>query len=298
MPVPLLNSCINERYEVVTELGRGGMATVYQAYDRERKAEVALKALHQEQLVEERKVERFLREFEILSSCTHPNIAAAYDQGLIENSIPFFTLELLQGKNLADFIKERSSQNKIDLGSSVVLLLQVARGLAHLHEKGVAFCDLTPSNIFLSDVAGQAAATVKLMDFGIARYVNNQSDKKNESKVGTALYMSPEQSSQQPLDLRTDIYSFGVVAFELLTGKPPFKTEVEYKVEFLHQMAAVPSAKEFNKEIPSALDRLIKRCMEKDREHRFSSIAEVVSRLESVAAKLAAPSIFQRIFGR
>jgi serine/threonine protein kinase len=297
MSGPLLKSCINERYEVVAELGRGGMATVFRAYDRQRKAEVALKVLHQEQLVEERKVERFLREFEILSSCTHSNVVAAYDQGLIENSIPFFTLELLQGKNLADFIKERSSQNKIDLGASVGLLLQIAHGLAHLHEKGVAFCDLTPSNIFLSDVAGQAATTVKLMDFGIARYINNQSDQKNESKVGTALYMSPEQSSQQPLDLRTDIYSFGVVAFELLTGKPPYKTEVEYKVEFLHQMANVPSAKELNKEIPSSLDRLIRRCMEKDREHRFSSIREVVTRLESVVTSLSAPSLFQRIFG-
>lgn len=284
------DTVINGRYKIREELGQGGMATVYAAEDLQKNTPVAIKILNVEQLSDERRVARFLREYEILAKLNHQNVVRVYEQGTMEDGAPFFTMELLKGSSLAAY-----ATTERNISTLTTLLTKVAESLSYIHTQGVVFCDLTPANIFVLQSSPEVSE-VKIIDFGISRILAAQTAEDRGTKVGTLSYMSPEQSRREEVDARTDIYSFGILAYEILTGEVPYKNEVEYKVEFQHQMAELPSARARNREIPSTLDRLIRRCMEKEREHRFETMVEVVERLQALQNAGENPSFIRKIF--
>jgi len=280
-----LGTLIQNRYQIISELGSGGMATVYLAHDSQTEKDLALKVLNSDQLDERRK-KRFLNEFEILKALSHPGVVTVYEQSE-EAGTPFFSMEYIAGQSLSEKIKAEASNSS--LSDSLALLKNISQALQYVHEKGVIYCDLKPDNILIS---GNNEA--RLLDFGIAQKANEHREEDNNI-AGTSLYMSPEQIKNEPLDFRSDIYSFGVLAFELLSGRVPFDSEARFTVTASHLAAKVPSVKDFNPEVPEALQTMIKICMEKDRKNRYEKISQLISKLESIKTE-GSPNWLKSLF--
>ncbi len=264
-------------YRVLSKLGGGGMGIVYEAEDLRLGRHVALKFIPEHLAKDPRALERFMREARAASQLNHPNICTIHD---IEdnNGHPFIVMEKLEGESL----KQRIHGKPLDLESLLDIAIQVADALAASHAKGIVHRDIKPANIFLTP-NGQ----VKILDFGLAKLakdgsVGTTTDSSLEESLtqvgvipGTAVYMSPEQARSEDLDVRSDIFSFGVVLFEMATGKKPFTgTNV---VTTLHAVlnSKPPSPRSINPEVPPELEAIIGKAMEKDRDRRYKNAAEM-----------------------
>ena len=265
-------------YEVRAWIGSGGMGDVYRAHDEQLDRDVALKLLPALEAAQTDRLTRFTREAQILASLNHPNIAAIY--GLEQSGgLPALVLELADGPTLADLI----ARGPIELGDAVSIALQVAAGLEAAHERGIVHRDLKPSNI-----AVLADGTVKLLDFGIATALHSESTSSTTSPAatGTPAYVSPEQVKQRLTDKRTDVWAFGAVLFEMLTGQVLFRGRTPHDIvaAVMQQdidWTSLPSA------TPLAVRRLLQRCLERDVTRRLRDIGEARIALESLTG--AAP---------
>lgn len=258
-------------YRIVRWLGEGGMGTVYLAEDRKLRRPVALKFLRQDSFAGEEAVARFHHEARTAAALDHPNVCTIYQ--INESSgQTFIAMAYLDGMTL----RERMSSGPLSVEEVVSIGLQVARGLAHAHEKGVVHRDIKPSNIMFS-----GSGPVKIMDFGLARSGDRSTITRTGTRMGTAGYMSPEQMRGERVDLPTDVWALGVVIHEMLTGRLPFKGESDHAVGFniVHEKPVQIS--EVRDDAPPALQAVVERCLEKNPGDRPQA-ADVVRVLETL----------------
>jgi tetratricopeptide (TPR) repeat protein/tRNA A-37 threonylcarbamoyl transferase component Bud32 len=264
-------------YQIVEKLGEGGMATVYQARDLKVDRRVALKFTSASVLTSPEARDRFRNEARATSRLNHPNIATLYDVEEFEGE-PFLVLEYLSGGSLQDFVqKYKAAGQRIEVEQVVAIALGIAEGLAHAHRNGIVHRDIKPANILFS-----ADGLPKITDFGISKFREAGDLTQTGRVMGTAGYMSPEQAQGEDADPRSDLFSFGAVLFEMLTGEKPFQAgsvpTLLYKI--VHEQA--PQARALRPEVPEALNLLVRVCLEKKREDRPQRTVEVSDALNSV----------------
>jgi TolB-like protein/tRNA A-37 threonylcarbamoyl transferase component Bud32 len=261
------------RYQVMEELGKGGMGRVYKAYDTEIKEHVALKILNPEIASDEAVIQRFRNELKLSRQISHRNVCRMYDLGRADDTA-FISMEYVSGEDLKTLLKRIG---QFTARRAVGVAKQIAEGLAEAHRLGVIHRDLKPQNVMLD-----REGNVRIMDFGIARSAKGRGLTDPGVIIGTPDYMSPEQLEGQEADRRSDIYALGVILYEMLTGEPPFEGETPLVVAMKHRTESPRDPRELNPQIPEDLSRLILRCLEKDRDRRCQSADEVVRDLGAI----------------
>ncbi len=261
------------RYEVLEELGSGGMGKVYKVLDKEINEEIALKLLNPEIASDERTIERFRNELKYARRITHKNVCRMHDINREEETY-YITMEFVPGEDLKSIIrKEGQLQEK----TAISLAKQMCEGLAEAHRLGVVHRDLKPRNIMV-DKEGNA----HIMDFGIARSIEARGVTEAGMIIGTADYMSPEQVEGKEADQRSDVYSLGAVLYEMVTGRVPFEGTTALSIALKHKTEIPLNPKELNKEISEELSTVILKCLEKDREKRYQTSEELLVELRSI----------------
>ncbi len=269
----IINTLFDGRYRVLRRLGRGGMADVYLAEDEQLGRRVAIKILNERHAADEQFVERFRREATNAAGLSHPNIVSIYDRGEAEGTY-YIAMEYLEGSTLKEIVTERGP---LPIGEAIGFTRDLLDALKFAHRKGVVHRDIKPHNV-MCDAEGR----VKVTDFGIARAGASQMTEAG-SIIGTAQYLSPEQARGGAVDRRSDLYSVGVVLYELLTGEVPFSgdTAVEIAMKHLSTVPKAPST--IRAEIPAPLDQIVLRALAKDPGERFQSAEEMDAELARVA---------------
>src|SRR5580698_5057695 len=263
------------KYQVVRELGAGGMGTVYLAVDSNLKRTVALKVLHKERASNETLVRRFESEATASAQLKHENIVTVYDAGQVDGHL-FIALEFVDGTDIHELVAKRGA---IPLKRSVGFIKQVVRALDHLHKRGIVHRDIKPSNLLLTK-----EGTVKLTDLGLARAVDESLESnitREGTTVGTVDYMSPEQArNSQAADIRSDIYSLGCTWYQMLTGEPPFPTGSVTNKLYSHISKPRPDPRALNRSIPEEVVAILHRMMARKADDRYQTPNEL---LEDIA---------------
>ena len=286
----LLNgSLLAGKYRIVDEIGRGGMGVVYRAHDASLARDVAIKVLPAEFASDPGRLRRFEQEAKAAGQLNHPNILVVYDVGS-QGGAPYLATELLEGESL----RQTLSGGALPMRTAIDYGAQIARGLALAHEKGIVHRDLKPENLFIT-----RRGLVKILDFGLAKL---RSDKPRPEEtlqastgmmvteagaiIGTVPYMSPEQAQGNPVDARTDIFSFGTVLYEMVTGRRAFDGETQVSILSAVLTKTPPAASTLLAGVPPELDRILKRCLEKDPARRYPSADELSKDLAACLDKL------------
>jgi len=252
------------QFEILQEIGRGGMATVYKSRQQSMNRIVAVKVLPQHLLHDPGFYERFEREVEVISTLEHPHILPIYDYGQ-SDGVPYIAMRFLGGGSLEDQIRRQGPVMVDDLERP---LRQIAQALDYAHKQGIIHRDLKPGNIML-DEGGNAY----LSDFGIARVMG--SEMTGSMIIGTPSYMSPEQANGLPIDARADVYALGVVLFELITGRLPFQAETPMAVLLKHINEDVPPIADFREDVSVVVEEVVRKATAKDPDDRFSSAGDM-----------------------
>jgi serine/threonine-protein kinase len=273
----LINTLFDGRYRVVRRLGSGGMANVYLAEDEELGRQVAIKILNERHAADEQFVERFRREAKNAASLSHPNIVQIYDRGEAEGTY-YIAMEYLEGQTLKELAATRPP---LPIREAIGYARQILAALRFAHRKGIVHRDIKPHNALIDD-----DGRVKVTDFGIARAGPSSQMTEAGSIIGTAQYLSPEQARGSAVDQRSDLYSIGVVLYELLTESVPFTgdTPVEIAMKHLSSVPEPPSAR--RAEVTRPLDQVVLRALAKDPEERYASAEEMDAELARVAEGL------------
>ena len=268
------DTIIDGRYRVLKRLGSGGMAEVYCAEDQQLGRRVALKLLHRRFADDEQFVERFRREASSAAGLSHPNIVGIFDRGEWDGTY-YIAMEFVEGRTLKDIIRERGPAPP---EAAADVALQILRAARYAHRHGIVHRDIKPHNVLIDD-----EGRVRVTDFGIARAgVSDMTE--TGSVMGTAQYLSPEQAQGKPVDERSDLYSIGVVLYELLTGRVPFDAESPVSVALMQVSERPVPPMEVNPEVPPALDAVTLRAMEKDPDRRYQDADEFIAALEAARA--------------
>jgi serine/threonine protein kinase len=277
------------RYEIREHIATGGMASVFKTWDHRVERIVAIKVLRALDKNDLRAVERFRREARAAAALAHPNAVTIYD--FVEEMGQYFlVMEYIQGPTLKQLIAQRrqlQAREAIEIANQVCAVLQVA------HARGFIHRDIKPQNIMLAlstGVAGglsEGGAWVKLTDFGIVRVAEDAGLTNSGIVLGTADYLSPEQARGETLTASSDLYSLGVVMFEMLTGRPPFVGPTAVSIAMQHASANPPTLRQFNPHVPPAIEQLVLRTLQKEPEDRFSSAAEMQQALRQCAREIA-----------
>ncbi len=255
-----------KRYEIIEELGRGGMGRVYKVFDKKVKEVVALKFIRPEISTDENAIARFNNELRLARRISHRHVCRMYDLGE-EGPSTFITMEYVPGEDLKKFIK-RSGQLTVRKASSIAR--QVCEGLAEAHHLGVIHRDLKPQNIMID-----SEGNTRIMDFGIARFLEGEGMTTQGIMIGTPDYMSPEQAEWEEVDERSDIYSLGVILFEMVTGRVPFEGKTPLSVAMKHKSQPPPDPRKFNAHVPEDLTQVIHKCLEKEKSLRYQSVGDL-----------------------
>ena len=274
-PVEKLSSgvILADRYEIIEELGKGGMGRVYKVHDKEVKEKVALKLLNPEIASDENTIERFRNELKIARKVSHKHVCRMHDLGRADGKY-FITMEYVEGEDLKSHIRKKENLSTED---AVAIAKQICEGLAEAHRLGVVHRDLKPQNIMI-DKRGDA----KIMDFGIARSLEAPGVTATGVIIGTPDYISPEQAEGIEADQRSDIYSFGVILYEMVTGSVPFKGDTAFSVALKHKSQLPLHPQKLNAGVSDDLSRLILICMEKDRDRRYQTAEGLLADLKNI----------------
>src|SRR5262245_43051205 len=274
------------QYTIVSKIGEGGMGEVWRARDPKLSREVAIKVLPTTLTADKERLARFEQEAQAAGALNHPNILVIYHIGTHEGA-PYIVSELLEGESL----RERLAGNALPQRKAIDYALQLAHGLAAAHEKGIVHRDIKPDNVFITD-----DGRVKILDFGIAKLIGTADGNHSQTEVptrkvntdpgtvmGTVGYMSPEQLKGQPVDHRSDIFSFGSILYEMLSGRRAFRGD-----SMAETMSAIlredpPDLSETNKTISPALERVLRHCLEKNSADRFHSARDLAFAIESLS---------------
>ncbi|MEO7965576.1 MAG: serine/threonine-protein kinase, partial [Gemmatimonadaceae bacterium] len=265
------------QYEIVREVGRGGMGVVYLARDLKLDRAVAIKTLPAHLAADPALRDRFLREARTAASLTHPNIVPVHRADELAD-IVFFVMGYVDGESLAHRVRESGPLSPFAL---VPILLDVALALGYAHSRGVVHRDIKEENILL-DGASRAMVT----DFGIARLAQSAPLTQTGTVLGTVFYMSPEQVSGEAVDGRSDLYSFGILAFHALTGRFPFESETPSAVLVAHVTKAPPPLRSVAPHVPQSLAVVVDRLLKKDRDERYADADEVIDLLREIERTL------------
>ena len=273
------------RYEVRSLIGRGGMAEVHLGFDTRLSRVVAIKMLRRDLALDSIFQARFRREAQSAASLNHPNIVAVYDTGeeIVSDAtnrslaIPYIVMEYVEGHTVKELISDGTA---VPINEAIEIVSGVLSALQYSHANHLVHRDIKPGNIMLT-----SEGKVKVMDFGIARALTDSQATMTQTNavVGTAQYLSPEQARGETVDERSDLYSTGVVLFELLTGRPPFKGDSAVAVAYQHVEQIPPTPSSILSDIPDSLDRVVLKALAKNRDDRYRSAAEMLSDLQRVA---------------
>ena len=269
----LSGQLIAGRYLIKSFVASGGMASVYRAQDQVLEREVALKVIHPHLATDKSFVEKFRREAKMAASLSHPNLVNVFDQGT-DNQIIFLVMEFVPGINLRDALNDFGA---LTADRALEILEPLTSGLAAAHSAGILHRDLKPENVFLSD-----SGSVKLGDFGLAREISSHTQ--TGSVVGTAAYLSPELVVRGQADARSDVYSLGVMAFEMLTGKQPYSGDQALQIAYQHANSNIPAPSSLNPQVPELLDEIVLWATARNPNDRPSSAQEllpIISRAKS-----------------
>ncbi|MBV8367330.1 MAG: serine/threonine protein kinase [Candidatus Eremiobacteraeota bacterium] len=295
---PLLGRVIDGKYRIDAEIGAGGMATIYRAARLHIEDVVAIKVLHSELLREPHFADRFRREAQAAARLKHPNVVAIHDFGVTGDGVIYLVMELVEGRNLRAVIRERGP---LPAAFAAEIVRQVCAALTEAHRRGIVHRDLKPANIAVEDSLD--GPRVKVLDFGIASLATGQTIAnltQTGTLLGTPAYMSPEQCMGEELDARSDVYSGGVVLFEMLCGVVPFNSPTPTAVVMQHVQQAPPALRVLNASVPPAVEDVVLRALAKRREDRFQTAHDLADALTAAtrgsplspsAESLAAPRL-------
>ena len=261
------------RYQIIEELGKGGMGRVYRVLDKQLNEEIAIKLIKPDIGSDKKTIERFRNELKIARKIVQKNIGRMFDLNEDKGTY-YITMEYVSGQDLKGLIRQ---SGQLAIGTTISIAKQICDGLVEAHKLGVVHRDLKPGNIMI-DKEG----TVRIMDFGIARSLEEKGITGAGVMIGTPEYMSPEQVEAKEVDQRSDIYSFGIIMYEMLTGRLPFEADTPFAVGVKHKSEKPTDPKEYNSQISDDLNRLILKCLEKEKENRYQSAADVKSELERI----------------
>ncbi len=257
---------INERYEIIRSIGEGGMANVYLGYDTILDRNVAIKVLRGDLSNDEKFVRRFQREALSASSLSHPNIVEMYDVGE-DDGVYYIVMEYIEGQTLKQLLKKRG---KLTLSEAIDIMLQLTDGMAHAHDSYIIHRDLKPQNIMIKD-DGQ----IKITDFGIAMALNSTQLTQTNSVMGSVHYLPPEQAAGKGSTIKSDIYSMGIIFYELLTGELPFRGDNAVEIALKQMKEAIPDLHEENSSIPMAVYNVILKSTAKNPKNRYGDAREM-----------------------
>lgn len=262
---------LDGRYEIKEIIGVGGMAVVYKAYDSIDDRIVAVKVLKEEYLKNDDFRRRFKNESKAVAVLSHPNIVKVYDVSFGER-IQYIVMEYIDGITLKEYIEQ---QTVLTWKEAVHFTVQILRALQHAHERGIVHRDIKPQNIMMLE-----DGTIKVTDFGIARFAHSETKTMTDKAIGSVHYISPEQARGGPTDEKSDIYSVGVMLYEMLTGKLPFDAENAVSVAIMQMQDEPKLLHEINPEVPSGLEEITLKAMQKDPEQRYKSALEMLENIE------------------
>jgi len=279
----MIGKTLSNRYKILEKIGGGGMAEVFKGKDTLLNRTVTIKILREQYTSDSDFVKRFRREAQAVASLSHPNIVSIYDVGE-DGKIHYLVMEYVEGSNLKDLINKEAP---LDFERSINIAIQICDALEHAHINGVIHRDIKPHNILITPTG-----RVKVTDFGIARAVTEATITYTGSMVGSVHYISPEQAKGKITDYKSDIYSAGVVLYEMVTGKVPFTGESPITVALKHIQEELPAVDEINPEAPESLQDIIETAVSKDPDERFSSASEMRDSLVSVLNQIKSKANF------
>ena len=259
---------LGNRYEIVEKVGNGGMATVYKATDKVLKRNVAVKILRDEFTTDEEFIKRFEAEAQSAARLTHPNIVSIYDVG-VENNLYYIVMELIQGKTLKEIIVEE--RGPLPWKWSVNVAIQIASALEMAHRNNIIHRDIKPHNIIITE-----DGIAKVTDFGIAKAVSNSTITAFGTTIGSVHYFSPEHARGGFTDAKSDLYSLGVVMYEMVTGRVPFDADTPVSVALKHMQEKPEEPIEVNNHVPVAVNKIIMKALQKDATLRYQSASEML----------------------
>ena len=267
---------INDRYEVTKLIGEGGMANVYLGYDTILERDVAIKVLRGDLADDEKFVRRFRREAQNASLLSHPNIVQIYDVGEDDGNF-YIVMEYVKGQTLKQLIKKRG---KLTVPETVDIISQLTDGLAHAHDSYIIHRDIKPQNIMILE-----DGMVKITDFGIAMAINASDLTQTNSVMGSVHYLPPEQASGKGSTIKSDIYSLGIMMYEMLAGTMPFKGETAVEIAMKHLKNPMPSIRKVNPNVPQSLENIILKATAKNTKNRYNNVREVYDDIKTCLDK-------------
>ena len=263
---------LDGRYEILERIGEGGMADVYRAQDVVDNKTVAVKILKKEFAENEEFLRRFRNESKAIAVLSHPNIVKIFDVGFSDR-IQFIVMEYIDGITLNSYMEQ---EGQLDWRDAVHYILQILRALQHAHSKGIVHRDIKPQNIMMLQ-----DGTIKVMDFGIAKFAREDGKTGTDKAIGTVHYISPEQARGAATDAKSDIYSVGVMLYEMLTGKKPFDTDNPVSIAVMHMQAEAPLPHTIRPDIQTGIEEIILKAMQKDPMDRYQSARDMMDDIET-----------------
>ncbi|ARJ51659.1 Stk1 family PASTA domain-containing Ser/Thr kinase [Staphylococcus lutrae] len=264
----MIGRLIDDRYELTQILGGGGMSNVYVAMDTILKRKVAVKLIHIPPNEKQATVQRFEREVQNTTILSHPNIVSVLDVGE-EVDFFFLVMEYIEGPTLSDYIK---ANGPLEPAKALYFIEQILNGIRHAHEQGIVHRDIKPQNVMID-----RNQTLKIVDFGIAKALSETTMTQTNHVVGTVQYLSPEQAKGEKTGERSDIYSLGILLYEMLIGHPPFSGETAVSIAIKQIQEAVPNVTERRRDVPQALSNVILKATEKEQSQRYRSVSEMAN---------------------